>query len=120
MMAKPYPDAPTLVLVITNDSGVFLKTGVSSAFEMFGGRCTEVKKLVARLDTASRTHDVKKKLCEVSFGIITSKYGYIPADYTIMPYPVEEVMDSPEDYEAVQRINNIVPIFIIYPPLFQQ
>ena len=78
MMAKPYPDAPTLVLVITNDSAVFLKTGVASAFEMFGGRCTEVKKLVARLDTASRTHDVKKKLCEVSFGIITSKYGYIP------------------------------------------
>ena len=85
MMAKPYPDAPTWVLVITNDSAVFLKTGVASAFEMFGGRCTEVKKLVARLDTASRTHDVKKKLCEVSFGIITSKYGYSPADDTVMP-----------------------------------
>lgn len=103
MMAKPYPNAPTLVLVITNDSTVFLKKGVSSAFEMFGGRCTEVKKLVARLDTASKTEDTTKKLCEVSFGIITSKYGYIPADYTVMPYPAEEVMDSPEDYEAVQR-----------------
>jgi len=103
MMAKPYPNAPTLVLVITNDSTVFLKKGVSSAFDMFGGRCTEVKKLVARLDTASKTEDTTKKLCEVSFGIITSKYGYIPADYTVMPYPAEEVMDSPEDYEAVQR-----------------
>ena len=106
MMAKPYPDAPTLVLVITNDSAVFLKTGVASAFEMFGGRCTEVKKLVARLDTASMTNDPTKKLCEVSFGIISSRFGYVPADYTIMPYPKEEVMDSPEDYEAVQEKKN--------------
>lgn len=108
MMAKAYPEAPTLVLVITNDSAVFLKKGVSSAFEMFGGRCQEVKNLVARLDTASRTDDPSKKLCQVSFGIITSKYGYIPADYTVMAYPAEEVMDSPEDYEEVQKRKNFL------------
>lgn len=106
MMAKAYPTAPTLVLVITNDSTVFLKPGIASAFEMFGGRCQEVKKLVARLDTASKTDDVTKKLCQVSFGIISSRYGYVPADYTVMPYPKEEVMDSPEDYEAVQEKKN--------------
>ncbi len=106
MMAKAYPAAPTLVCVITNDSTVFLKTGAVSAFEMFGGRVTEVKKLVARLDTASMTNDTTKKLCEVSFAIISSRFGYVPADYTIMPYPVEEVMDSPEDYEAVQAKKN--------------
>ena len=106
MQAKAYPNAPTLVCIITNDSTVFLKTGVSSAFEMFGGRCTEVKKLVARLDTASMSNDPSKKLCEVSFGIISSRFGYVPADYTIMPYPKEEVMDSPEDYEAVQEKKN--------------
>lgn len=103
MMAKPYPNAPTLVLVITNDSTVFLKNGAASAFEMFGGRCQEVKKLVARLDTASKTDDPSKKLCEVSFGIISSRFGYVPANYTVMAYPKEEVMDSPEDYEAVQK-----------------
>ena len=106
MQAKAYPNAPTLVCIITNDSTVFLKTGVASAFEMFGGRCTEVKKLVARLDTASMSNDPSKKLCEVSFGIISSRFGYVPADYTIMPYPKEEVMDSPEDYEAVQEKKN--------------
>ncbi|MCQ2070834.1 MAG: hypothetical protein MJZ68_06865 [archaeon] len=100
MMAKAYPAAPTLVLVITNDSTVFLKDGICSAFEMFGGRCTEVKNLVARLDTAAKMDG--KKLCEVSFGIISSHFGYVPADYTVMKYPVEEVMDSPEDYEKVQ------------------
>lgn len=108
MMAKPYPDAPTLVLVITNDSTVFLKTGIASAFEMFGGRCQEVKNLVARLDTACCTGKPGKKLCQVSFGMVTSKYGYIPADYTVMPYPKEEVMDSPEDYEALQDKKNFL------------
>ena len=38
------------VLVISNDSTVFLKNGFVSAFEMFGGRLTEVKNLVARLN----------------------------------------------------------------------
>lgn len=106
MMAKAYPAAPTLVLVITNDSAVFLKNGICSAFEMFGGRCQEVKKLVARLDTASFTDNPEKKLCQVSFGIVSGRYGYVPADYTVMPYPKEEVMDSPEDYEAVQEKKN--------------
>ncbi|MCQ2085498.1 MAG: hypothetical protein MJZ21_05055 [archaeon] len=106
MMAKAYPTAPTLVLVITNDSTVFLKNGIASAFEMFGGRCQEVKNLVARLDLAHKTGEPDKKLCQVSFGIISSRFGYVPADYTVMPYPKEEVMDSPEDYEAVQEKKN--------------
>lgn len=120
MMAKPYPTAPTLVLVITNDSAVFLKDGIGSAFEMFGGRCTEVKKLVARLDTACKGTDTTKKLCEVSFGIISSKYGYVPADYTIMPYPKEEVMDSPEDYEAVQKKKDFLGIIDYTCKLFDR
>ena len=120
MMAKPYPTAPTLVLVITNDSTVFLKTGVASAFEMFGGRCQEVKNLVARLDTACCTGKPEKKLCQVSFGIVTSKYGYIPADYTVMPYPKEEVMDSPEDYEDLQKRKNFLGIIEYTCKLFDR
>ncbi len=120
MIAKPYPEAPTLVLVITNDSTVFLKPGVSSAFEMFGGRCQEVKNLVARLDTAYCAGKPEKKLCQVSFGIVTSRYGYIPADYTVMPYPKEEVMDSPEDYEALQEKKNFLGVIEYTSKLFDR
>ena len=42
----------TRILVVTNDGTVFRSNGVDSAFNMFGGRVTEVKSLVARLDTA--------------------------------------------------------------------
>lgn len=101
MLPKAYPKAPTMVLVITNDSAVMLKNGICSAFELFGGRAQEVKNLVARLDLAKK--DDGSKLCEVSFGIVSSRFGYVPADYTVMKYPAEEVMDSPEDYERVQE-----------------
>ncbi|AGI48101.1 hypothetical protein TALC_01112 [Thermoplasmatales archaeon BRNA1] len=105
MLDKHYPGAPTLVCVLTNDSTVFLKNGIASAFEMFGGRCQEVKHLVAKLDLAVKESGEKKgeKLCEVSFGIISSRFGFVPADYTVMNYPPEEVMSTPEDYERVQK-----------------
>ncbi|MDO5862483.1 MAG: hypothetical protein Q4Q58_06815, partial [Thermoplasmata archaeon] len=56
------------ILIVTNDSTVFLtKNRITSVFEMFGGRVTEVKNLVKRLDTAV---DAKgRKLCDVSFGV---------------------------------------------------
>jgi hypothetical protein len=86
-----------LILVITNDSTVFLKDGLANAFEMFGGRVTEVKELVARLDTASKND---KKMCEVSYGLISSHFGFVPGNYTIAPY--ENTMSCKEDYERVQ------------------
>ena len=48
------------VMVVTNDSTVFRSKGVDNAFNMFGGRVTEVKNLVARLDTAV---DEKGRIC---------------------------------------------------------
>ena len=43
------------ILIVTNDSTVFTdKNRLRTAFEMFEGRMTEVKKLVARLDTATK------------------------------------------------------------------
>lgn len=86
------------ILVITNDSTVFLNEGLSSAFDMFGGRVTEIKQLVARLDTASKDD---AKMCSVSFGVITTFFGFVPGNYSIAPYSV--VMSNKEQYELVQE-----------------
>lgn len=79
------------VLVITNDSTVFLTDRWVSAFEMFGGRATEVEKLVCDIE----------EICNVSFGIISGRFGFIPADYVVMPY--DEVPSCKEDYEDLQE-----------------
>ena len=85
------------VLIVTNDSTVFLvRNRIDSAFNMFGGRVTEVKNLVKRLDTAVKNDG--SKLCDVSFGIITTRYGFVPANYQIEDYP--RVMSNKEEYEA--------------------
>jgi len=86
------------ILVITNDSTVFLKKGLTSAFEMFGGRAEEVKRLVAKLDLAEKDG---KKMCDVSFGVISSRFGFVPGNYVITNY--EGVMSSKEDYLRVQN-----------------
>ncbi|MDR1690260.1 MAG: hypothetical protein LBR42_00260 [Candidatus Methanoplasma sp.] len=86
------------VLVITNDSTVFLKKGLATAFEMFGGRAEEVKKLVARLDTAEKDG---RKMCDVSYGVISSRFGFVPGNYVITNY--DGVMAGKEDYERVQK-----------------
>lgn len=96
-MPKAVKADKKLILVITNDSAVFLKTGIASAFDMFGGRATEVKNLVARLDTAEKDG---KKMCEVSYGVISSHFGFVPGNYTVAPYG--HVMSCKEDYQAVQ------------------
>ncbi len=87
-----------IILVITNDSTVVLKKGISDVFSKFGGRVTEVKNLVARLDTAEKNGT---KMCDVSFGMITSHYGFVPGNYMITDY--EKVMDCKEDYLKVQE-----------------
>lgn len=79
------------VLVITNDSTVFLTDKWVSAFEMFGGRIIEVEKLVIDIE----------EICNVSFGIISGRFGFIPADYVVMPYT--EVPSCKEDYEDLQE-----------------
>lgn len=87
-----------MILVVTNDSTVFLKDGIASAFDMFGGRMTEVKNLVATLDTAEKDGE---KLYEVSFGVISSHFGFVPGNYVVAPY--NKVMSCKEDYELVQE-----------------
>ena len=90
-MAFQKKEGDRYVLVITNDSTVFTTTRWVSAAEMFGGRLTEVKNLVNSLGEVSN----------VSFGIITGRYGFIPANYVVMPY--DNVPECKEDYEEVQE-----------------
>jgi len=99
---KFYTDMKSLkrILIVTNDSTVFKdKKKLLSAFEMFEGRMTEVKNLVARLDTAQNKRG--SKLCDVSFGVISAHYGFLPANYMVTGY--DEVMDSKESYIAVEE-----------------
>ena len=84
------------VLVISNDSTVFQSNGFVSAFEMFGGRLTEVKKLVERLD----------KVCDISFAIISGEFGFIPANYVVRKY--DRVPSCKEEYEDLQRRKDFV------------
>ncbi len=84
------------ILVISNDSTVFLKNGFVSAFEMFGGRLTEVKNLVARLND----------VCDVSFGIISGEFGFIPANYVVRKYG--RVPACKEEYEELQERKDFV------------
>ncbi len=93
------------ILVVTNDSKVFKdKNKLLSAFDMFEGRATEVKNLVARLDTA--VDEKGRKLCDVSYGVITARYGFVPGNYMITGY--EETMDTREEFMAVDAKKGFV------------
>ena len=93
------------VLVVTNDSTVFLvQNRIATAFELFGGRMTEVKKLVARIDTAKK--DDGSKLCDLSFSVISTKYGFVPGNYNIMSYP--DVMSDRKGYEECEQRTEFV------------
>jgi len=98
-MTQFYTDMKILkrILIVTNDSKVFKdKNRLLSAFDMFEGRAAEVKNLVARLDTA--TTETGSKLCDVSYGVITARYGFVPGNYMITGY--DETMDTAEEFKA--------------------
>ena len=97
-MAEPigYKPPTKRILVISNDSTVFLSNGFVSAFEMFGGRLTEVKNLVARLND----------VCDISFAIISGEFGFIPANYVVRKY--DRVPSCKEEYEELQERKDFV------------
>lgn len=106
-MTKIYAETKLMkrILVVTNDSTVFLvHHRIDTAFNMFGGRATEVKNLVKRLDLAE--DDRGEKLCDVSFGVISTKYGFVPGNYQIMEYP--NVMSNREEYLQADLDKNFV------------
>ncbi len=84
------------VLVITNDSTVFLSDGFVSAYDMFGGRMTEVKNLYDRLSQITLTN----------FGIISGKFGFIPSNRVVMKY--DFVPSCKEDYIKLQEEKDFV------------
>lgn len=92
------------ILIVTNDSAVFLKRTLSTPWELFGGRVTEVKNLVERLDTA--TDDRGRKLVDTSFGVITTRYGFVPGNYNILPY--DDVMSDRKGYEEAEARKGFV------------
>lgn len=96
------------VLVISNDSTVFLSDKYVSAFEMFGGRLTEVKKLVERLND----------VCEISFAIITGRYGFIPANFVIEKY--DNVPSCKDEYEELQERKDFVGTARQITPIFDR
>jgi hypothetical protein len=79
------------ILVITNDSTVFLHDGLCSAKDMFGGRVAEVRGFCNRLSA----------ICEVSFGVVSGRFGFVPGGYAIAKYP--EITDTPEGYLELQE-----------------
>ncbi len=97
-MAEPIGYKPNTkrILVLSNDSTVFLSNGFVSAFEMFGGRLTEVKRLVERLD----------EVCDISFAIISGEFGFIPANYVVRKY--DRVPSCKEEYEDLQKRKDFV------------
>ncbi|NLL94618.1 MAG: hypothetical protein GX224_02515 [Thermoplasmatales archaeon] len=86
------------VLVITNDSEVFLSDKWVSAHEMFGGRVTEVRNLVERLRGFPDT--------DVSMGIVSGEFGFVPSNYVIRPYG--NVPSCKEDYLELQERKDYV------------
>ena len=84
------------ILVITNDSTVFLSDGFVSAYDMFGGRLTEVRNLYDRIAENNIA----------SFGVISGKYGFIPSNYVVMKY--DNVPSCKEDYEKLQKEKDFV------------
>lgn len=93
------------VLVITNDSTVFLSDGFVSAYDMFGGRMTEVKNLYDRLS----------KITLTNFGIISGKFGFIPSNRVVMKY--DFVPSCKEDYIKLQEEKDFVGMvgFLVKP-----
>ena len=63
---------------------------------MFGGRLTEVKNLVARLND----------VCDISFAIISGEFGFIPANYVVRKY--DRVPSCKEEYEELQERKDFV------------
>lgn len=94
-VAEPPRKVPR-VLVITNDSTVFLKQGFVSASDMFGGRAAEVKGLVEKLSG----------VCDASLAFISGKFGFVPSNYVVMQYA--NVPSCREDYEELQRRKDFV------------
>ncbi|MGE0015045.1 MAG: hypothetical protein AB7S83_02520 [Candidatus Methanomethylophilaceae archaeon] len=86
------------VLIVTNDSEVFLSKKLEAAGDIFGGRVTEVRDFFKDLDAEFGKEGNGK--CNISFGIISTLFGFVPSTYAISCYTY--AMSNKEQYEAAQ------------------
>ena len=99
---EPIPAPPSgkkSVLIVTNDSGVFLSNKLEAAKDLFGGRFTEVKNFYEKID--SEFGDGGTKELTVSFAVISTLFGFVPGNYMVSKYSY--VMENKEQYLAAQE-----------------
>jgi hypothetical protein len=96
-MPAPKSDKKKL-LIVTNDSEAFLSKKLEAAGDLFGGRVTEIKDFVKSME--SEFGKEGNDTWVVSFGIISTLFGFVPSTYCITQYSY--AMNNKEQYQAVQ------------------
>lgn len=98
---QPMPAPPSgkkSLLIVTNDSEVFLSKKLESAGDLFGGRVTEIKNFVKSMEDEFGKEG--NNTWTISFGIISTLFGFVPSTYCIAHYSY--AMNNKEQYQAVQ------------------
>ena len=99
---EPIPAPPSgkkCVLIVTNDSEVFLSNKLEEAGNLFGGRLTEVKNFYERINSEFGEKGTGE--LTVSFAVISTLFGFVPSNYMISRYSY--VMNCKEQYIAAQE-----------------
>lgn len=99
MEPKPAPKSgKKSLLIVTNDSEVFLSKKLEAAGDLFGGRVTEIKDFVKSMEAEFDKEG--SNTWTISFGIISTLFGFVPSTYCIAQYSY--AMSNKEQYQAVQ------------------
>lgn len=97
-MAAP-PTGKKNILIVTNDSEVTTSNRLESAGELYGGRVTEVRNFVNAL--MEEFGEEGEDTMTVSFGLITTFYGFVPSNYCVSKY--KYAMSNKEEYQRTQN-----------------
>lgn len=92
------PTGKKNIMIVTNDSGVATSDRLESAGELYGGRVTEIREFVKSLEEEFG-EEGDGTMC-VSFGLITTFFGFVPSNYCISKY--EYAMSNEEEYQKTQ------------------
>jgi hypothetical protein len=93
------PTGKKNILIVTNDSEVTTSNKLESAGELYGGRVTEIREFVKSLE--SEFGEEGEDTMNVSFGLITTFFGFVPSNYSISKY--KYVMGNKEEYQITQN-----------------
>ena len=92
------PTGKKNVLIVTNDSGVTISDKLESAGDLYAGRVTEIREFVKSLEEEFG-EEGDDTMC-VSFGLITTFFGFVPSNYCISKY--KYAMSNMEEYQKTQ------------------